>query len=246
MNLVLDLLTPDYFVAVAVVVAAGLMRGFAGFGSGMLMAPIFAVLFGPVDTVAIIILMETCVTVQLIPSVFGEIEWRFVAPMGAAAALFMPVGSWMLVSIDPSVMSRVIAAIVFVFAVILMAGWRYGGGKRMPVTLGIGAVSGTMMAATSLANPPVMLYLLSGPDRASSNRANVTAYFAITLTMMLALMTFAGLMSWPAVWQGVTLVPPFMLTAWLGSRLFRRSGESLYRWTSLVLLLIAGAYGLLR
>ncbi len=32
--------------------AAGLMRGFAGFGSGMLKSPVFAILFGPVETVA--------------------------------------------------------------------------------------------------------------------------------------------------------------------------------------------------
>ncbi len=54
--------------------AAGLMRGFAGFGSGMLKSPVFAILFGPVETVAVIILMELVVTVQLMPSVLGDIE----------------------------------------------------------------------------------------------------------------------------------------------------------------------------
>ena len=32
--------------AIGVTFVAGLMRGFAGFGSAMLMAPIFAILFG--------------------------------------------------------------------------------------------------------------------------------------------------------------------------------------------------------
>ncbi len=35
---------------------------------------------------AVIILMELVVTVQLMPSVLGDIEWRFVGPMGAVAA----------------------------------------------------------------------------------------------------------------------------------------------------------------
>jgi len=61
----LELLTADLLAALAIAVAAGLMRGFAGVGSGMLMAPFFAVLFGPVVTVATIILMEIVVTAQV-------------------------------------------------------------------------------------------------------------------------------------------------------------------------------------
>ena len=44
-------------IALGVTAVAGLMLGFAGVGSGMLMAPVFAILFGPIQTVAVIILM---------------------------------------------------------------------------------------------------------------------------------------------------------------------------------------------
>ena len=37
------------------------MRGFAGFGSAMLMAPIFAVLFGPTEMIAIVVTIELAV-----------------------------------------------------------------------------------------------------------------------------------------------------------------------------------------
>jgi uncharacterized membrane protein YfcA len=41
----LEFATSEMAIAAIIVIAAGLMRGFAGFGSGMLMAPIFAVSF---------------------------------------------------------------------------------------------------------------------------------------------------------------------------------------------------------
>ena len=242
----LDLLTPDFVVAMVVAAAAGLMRGFAGFGSGMVTAPVFAILFGPVETVAVIILMELVVTVQLMPGVLGDIEWRFVGPMGAIAALFMPLGSWLLVSMDPGVMARAMAAIVVAFAVIVMTGWRYTGERRLLPTAVVGAVSGVMMAATSLGIPPVMLYMLSGRDTAVRNRANVIAYFAVTLIMLIAFMVATHLMSWPAVWRAAMLTPGFMLTTWIGGRLFRQSSENLYRRVALVFLLGVGIFGLLR
>ena len=113
-------MTSAMLIAAGIAVAAGLMRGFAGVGSGMLMAPIFAVLFGPVETVGIIILMEIVVTGQLLPDVHRDIDWRVIAPMGLAAALLMPVGSWVLVSLDADLNARGIAGIVLAFALVLL------------------------------------------------------------------------------------------------------------------------------
>lgn len=240
------LLTGDFLLALIVTLAAGLMRGFAGVGSGMLMAPIFAILFGPVETVATIILMEVVATAQLLPGVKGHVNWRVVGPMGAAAALFMPLGAWLLVSLDPALIARGIAAVVVVFALILLTGWRYDGPKRLPATLGVGALSGVLMASTSLGNPPVMVYLLSSRDSAAVNRANFTGYFAVTLLALIAWMLLQGLISWEAVLRAAALLLPFLAAVWVGSRLFRKSSERLYRRVALGLLLCIGLYGLLR
>jgi uncharacterized membrane protein YfcA len=242
----LELLTTDLITALMIAAVAGLMRGFAGVGSGMLMAPFFAVIFGPVHTVAIIITMEIVVTAQLLPSVRRHIDWSVVGVMGATAAVFMPIGTWLLVSLDPALIARGIAVLVLVFSCILLTGWRYRGPKRLPATLGVGALSGTLMGSTSLGNPPVMVYLLSSQDRAEVNRANFTGYFAITLMTLLVLMFLQGLLVWRPIQLAAILLVPFMAGAWIGSRLFRKSSELLYRRVALGLLVCAGLYGLLR
>ena len=242
----MDILTQELLVALGVAAAAGLMRGFAGVGSGMLMAPVFAILFGPVQTVAIIILMEVVVTAQLLPGVRREINWKLVAPMGIAAAILMPAGSWLLVSLDPELLVRGIAIVVIVSSLVLMVGWRYEGEKKLWASVGVGAVSGVLIASTSLGNPPVMVYLLSGRDAAATNRANFTGYFAVTLVVLIAMMALAGLIDRNALVTAAMLLPVFMLGAWVGSRLFRKSSEALYRRVALGLLFCVGLYGLLR
>ena len=242
----MELLTTEILIAASVAVAAGLMRGFAGVGSGMLMAPFFAILFGPVQTVAIIILMEIVVTGQLLPGVHREIRWKVIAPMGVAAALLMPAGSWLLVTLDPELLARFIALVVLAFSIILMIGWRYDGEKKAWMSAGVGALSGVLIASTSLGNPPVMVYLLSGRDTAATNRANFTGYFAVTLVALIAMMAFTGLIDRNAVWTAVLLLPVFMAGAFVGSRLFRKSSEALYRRVALGLLFCVGCYGLLR
>lgn len=233
-------------IALLITAAAGFMRGFVGVGSGMLMAPIFALIFGPKETVATIIIMELFVTAQLLPTVYGKIEWRVIVPMGSAAGLFMPLGSWLLVNINADLMARGIAFVVLIFAVLLMFEYRFHGEKRLVSILGIGALSGVMMAATSLGNPPVILYLLASSDPSATNRANFTGYFAITLAVLFALMLISGLISWPSVFRSASLLPVFMLCAWAGGRYFKKSTEKRYRQVALGLIFMVGVFGILR
>lgn len=239
-------MTSTLAAAIAVAFAAGLLRGFAGVGSGMLMAPIFAVLYGPLQTVAIITLMEIAVTVQLLPGTWRHMDWRLIGVMGVAATAFMPLGTALLLGLDPELLARAIAGIVFVFALILLTGWRYDGPRPAPVTLGVGAVSGVLMAATSIGNPPVILYLLSGNDSAQKNRANFNGYFAVTILALVTWMLARGLIGLEAARTAGILLPAFLAAAWIGSRLFDKSSETLYRRLALGLLICVGVYGVLR
>ncbi len=246
MQSLVTFLTPDLATAVAVALLAGLMRGFAGFGSGMLMAPVYAIVFGPLEAVVIVVLLEIFASLQLVPRVWPDIQWRFVAPLGAVAVLFMPLGAHVLRTADPEIMTRVMAGIVLLFVLVLMTGWRYAGPKRLLPTCGVGALSGTLMAATSMGNPPVLLYMLSGRDSATTNRANIIAYFGITQGVLLAVFLAMGLLSWPPILRAVLLAPVFLVAAWIGGRLFRQTGETLYRRVALLFLLAVACYGLAR
>ena len=47
----LEIVGNTAFLMASAALPAGFMRGFVGVGSGMLMAPVFAILFGPLQTV---------------------------------------------------------------------------------------------------------------------------------------------------------------------------------------------------
>jgi len=63
--------------------------------------------------------------------------------MAGAAALLMPLGTWLLVNIDARIMARAIAFIVLVFVLLLMTGWRYRGPKRLGISLGSAGFQGS-------------------------------------------------------------------------------------------------------
>jgi uncharacterized membrane protein YfcA len=46
---------------------AGVMRGYAGFGTAVLLAPIYSVLWGPRAGVPVMLMLELIVSLQLLP-----------------------------------------------------------------------------------------------------------------------------------------------------------------------------------
>jgi uncharacterized membrane protein YfcA len=207
------------------------------------MAPIFAILFGPVDAVTMVALLELFASVQLLPQILKDAQWGFVAPLSLSAMLFMPLGAYVLRRADPTLLTKLMASVVLIFVTILLGGRRYYGEKKPLLTLAVGAVSGALMAATSMGNPPILLYLLAGQDRAKLIRANIIAYFAVTQIVLLSVLGLMAMVSLLAVTRAVLLTPGYLLATLVGTRLFRQSDERLYRRTTIAFLLVIGITG---
>jgi uncharacterized membrane protein YfcA len=233
--------------AIGVTLVAGLMRGFAGFGSAMLMAPIFAILFGSAEMVVTIVAIELVVSLQLFPQVRHHADWKTLAPMSIAACAAMPLGVWALASVDKGTIVTAVSAVIVAFVLLMWTGWKYRGGRSAAASVAVGAASGAMMATTSVGGPPVLLYLLSGNDPPAVNRANIVTYYFLTQFLLIAIVLASGVAGWDALARAVVLFPVMILGAWAGGRLFHgMASERLYRNVALGILFATGMFGLLR
>ena len=233
--------------AIGVTLIAGLMRGFAGFGSAMLMAPIFAILFGSAEMVVTVVAIELVVSLQLFPQVRRHADWKTLAPISLAACAAMPLGVWALASVDKNTIVTAVSAVIVGFVILMWSGWRYTGRRSLAATVAVGAVSGAMMATTSVGGPPVLLYLLSGKDPPAVNRANIVTYYFLTQFLLIVIVLATGVAGVDALVRGVVLFPVMVLGAWLGGRLFHSlANERLYRNVALAILFAIGLFGLLR
>jgi uncharacterized membrane protein YfcA len=231
-------------VAVAIAAAGGLVRGITGFGGAMVMSPPLALLIGPRLTVPVVLVLESVVAAQMLLRTTRLVRWKVIAPILVAACATVPLGTLILVAADPSLIRRAIAATVIVFAFALLRGWRYAGPQRIVTSTGLGAVSGTMLGATSVGAPPVILYLLSGPDPIETTRANLTLYVTVISLAGLALLWHHGLLDATAAQASLWLAPAYFAGLIVGTRLFPRFSDTRFRQLTLVIL-IAVSIGIL-
>lgn len=219
----------------------GVVRGVTGFGGAMVMTPPLSLLLGPIPAVLTALLLETFAAAPILPAAARVARWRVIAPICAAACITVPLGGYLLVTLEPQLMRRAIAATVVVFSLLLLTGFRYIGLQRLGTSLALGATSGILVGATSVGAPPVILYLLSGPDPLAVTRANLTLFVAIISFGALAMLFSRGILDSENLLTALLLSPFYYGGVWLGGQLFGRISERIFRrWTLLFLVLVSG------
>jgi uncharacterized membrane protein YfcA len=225
-------------IAAAIAAVAGIVRGITGFGGAMVMSPPMALLLGPLAAVPVVLLLESVAATPMWVAARRLVQWKVIGPILAAACITVPVGTWILISVDPLVMRRVIATVVILFSLVLLRGWRYHGEQRAATGLGLGAVSGTMVGATSMGGPPVILYLLAGPHPIEVTRANLTFFVGGISFAGIAMLAIEGVLGRQELLLALILAPGYYGGIMLGTRMFARFNDQRFRQFTLALMLL--------
>jgi len=224
-----DLLDGKLALAIAFVALAGLVRGFSGFGSALVLTPSLSALYGPIAAVPVLILLEVSLSFQLLRPALRLVVRREVLILSLAAAAMTPLGAWILTAADPAVLRWSISIGILLFLLALLAGWR----RRLPPTgVGLavtGALSGLGNGASGIGGPPVVLYYLAGTGSAAQVRATVIVYFFAIDLLALAWMAAIGLVTLPLLILAAVMLPVAILGVWIGAKGFARSSERVFR-----------------
>jgi uncharacterized protein len=230
---------------IVVVTLAGLIRGITGFGGAMLMAPPLSLLIGAVPTVVTALILETAAAVVMFPDAWRKINKRVLFYLILPTCFTVPIGGYFLVTLDPLIARKIISGVVVVFSLMLLSGLRYSGPHRPSTSLVLGSVVGVLLGATSIGAPPVILYLLSGPDPQDVTRANLTVFVTAISAIGLIMLLVAGAYTTQLTVSAFLLCIPYLAATWLGGTLFARMSDLGVRRLALGFMFTMGVVGLL-
>jgi uncharacterized membrane protein YfcA len=75
-------LLPEYgnhlLLACAATFSAGLIRGFAGFGSGMIMVAVLLSLYPPMLAMPTVLFTELVLSLVMLPAAWSQLRWRLI------------------------------------------------------------------------------------------------------------------------------------------------------------------------
>ena len=232
--------------AMAVVLLAGVVRGFAGFGFSALTVAGMSLFFSPAQVVPVAFVLEVLASLALLRSVWREIDWDWLRPLLIGNAVAIPLGVWMLAVVPEGPLRAIVSIVILTAAVLLLSGIKAPWPDTPGLRLGTGFVSGIFNGLAAIGGMAVAVMLFATSISGAAARATLIALFFATDLYSLAWAGGNGLLdSMLLRWVGWLLVPMLIGIA-IGRQHFLRVDEAGFRRGVLRVLAIMAGLGLIR
>lgn len=208
---------------------AGIVRGFAGFGTALVYMPIAASVLGPFEALTTLLIKDLTAPLIHVPRALRDGQPADVLRLALGALVAVPLGVWVLSLVAPEVFRWGISLLGLALLLLLAMGIRYRGVLTKGLVYFTGALGGFLAGCVGLPGPPVIFLYMASTLPASAVRANLTLYLILSDIILLAVLAWNGFLASSAVVVGCLIILPYLLGNGLGAAMFRPEAEAVYR-----------------
>lgn len=211
------------------ILAAGLVRGFTGFGTALIFVPVAGQFLPAAEVVMVMAVTGLFSMTALVSRAWNTADRREVGALALAAALCVPLGIWILSQLDVLTIRWLVSGVVAVTLVTVMTGWRWRGRLGWPGRFAIGAGAGTLGGMTGLTGPAVIIFYLANARSAEAVRANTILFLAALDVVLVTNLALFGHARAETIWIALIMGLPYLIATMIGQALFDPGYERVYR-----------------
>ena len=236
-----DLLVFPFVFTLCLGLAGGIMQGFTGWGGAMLMMPLITLVYPPVEALALLVVGGLIISSQLYPSALREVPWVEMRALLLTLVFFTPLGTILLLYMDPYLVRRIIGIILIIISFLVMSGWQYRGEQSGWTTTLFGGISGIINGFAGLGSAILAIYIMAAPGTASIQRSKIIIASGVIIFTIMIVFSVKGVMDWDLILRGILLAPTQMIGAIIGARLFNYFPQEYFKKFTLIIIAILGA-----
>ena len=229
---------PIWAAVVAACIVAGVVRGFTGFGFPLIVVTSTSLVIAPVEIVPIALLLDILAGVRMLPSVRHDVDRRGVSFLVLGALPAIPLGAWLLSSLDAETMRLAIGVMVLIAVLIIARGFQMARPPGRPLLTGTGMAAGFLSGTMGMPGPPVILLYLSSPLPVATLRATSIAFFLFSDLAALAAMLWFDIITETVFWRALVLAPIVEVAVLGGWHLYGIADPAHVKRAALVLLTV--------
>ncbi|MDE1468246.1 sulfite exporter TauE/SafE family protein [Aurantiacibacter sp. D1-12] len=221
--------TTQIVAAVVATLGAAFVRGLTGFGFGFLLAPILALALLPLEAVLLVNVLAFSLALSEIRYVLREADRSAYWIMGLLILTTMP--GLLLLSMTPPPLARVLIALAALTAFLVVVFPR-SKQPRPPGKVATGAtglIAGVMTGFAAMPGISVVPYYVRQDMPRVMAKASMIGIFGVSALASLTSGAITGLLEWRLLVFGLLLFPVMALGNWLGSLVFGRVSDPVWR-----------------
>lgn len=220
---------PLFWVAAITAFVASIVRGFSGFGAGLIFMPIAAACLGPKTAAGILYIIDGILVLPFVIGAARVVDWREILPLGIGAIITVPLGVAVLVYVDPILLRWGLSIVILASVGALAAGWRYHGPTRTWLSMLVGGMSGFMSGSAQIPGPPVLIYWLGRQIVSTTVRANAFIFFMFAAVISGFGFYIGGIFTAEVLAQSAVMFPIYGIGIAIGARMFGLASETTFR-----------------
>lgn len=233
-------MTAELIIGCAIIFLGGVVQGTAGFGLALTTVPVLMLVLPHTLIPPVLVILGVVNNLFVLAETWHSVRLRTVLPLILGGIACLPLGAWLLTSLDATVFKLGVGVVVLLAAGAMLSGWkltlRPGWWRLAPV----GMLSGLLGGATALSGPPVILFFAGSGEDKQSFRGNLIAYFILLNIASVVTFLAAGLLTREVLATSAAYLVPLLLGSALGVLIARRVSERHFRTAVLVLIICIG------
>lgn len=229
-----------------VVLFSSAVQGLTGFGFALMAVPVLS-LFFPFKTVLGIILFQgTFLTAFILFEVRKSVQLRKIFPMLVTGLIFTFIGGYLLDNINTLVLKGIVGIIIIICSTALYFNYKFKIKNEKLSYYIVGTLSGLLNGSTTLAGPPVILFLTNQREDKRIFRANLTAFFFIMAVYNIPNLILRDVYTSETLLFSAAFFPASVIGVIVGISAAHKIGEESFRKIAIFLVGITGVLAILQ
>jgi len=237
--------TPDLWWVCVGALIAGIVRGFAGFGTAMIYLPIALTVLDKEVALVTLLVMDLIGPIPGVPRFLRDGKPSELWKLLLGCAIVTPLTIiFIFEAISQDALRYTVSIVALVLLTMLILGVRYRGVFKDWMLYATGAISGFLGGTSGVPGPPVIMIYMASENPPQVIRANNSLYLLIFDIMMLVVFALRGLLTLSAIILGIIIALPYLLGNQIGTWIFNPTYEKLYRIVAYIIIGTSALMGL--
>ncbi|MDC3177528.1 sulfite exporter TauE/SafE family protein [bacterium] len=220
----LEVLDISLFIAVLIALLSSSLTAYIGFGGALIMVPLYTLLFGPIEAIAITTICSVLGLSYVVFKLLSEIDWSEILPLSVGIVIANFVGIQFLTSTDASIITLGIGICVSIAGLTLMFDFKYRGDRGIGKNFVVGVTCGGIMGAFGVPSGPILVvYFLAAPISQVKQRAHILFPIWLMCLVTAATLIAKGQVETETFLRTSFIVPGSLFGAWLGLYIFKKA-----------------------
>ena len=236
----------DFWIVFAIVLAAGVVRGFSGFALSALIMATAVLILPPIELIPMLWWLELSASLLMLKGGWADADRPTAYGLVIGSAVGWPFGLWLTTTLDVATSKIVALSVIVALAASQLAKVRLTFLATRTGLYGTGIVAGIVSGLAHVGGMVVAFYVLASNAPARSMRGSLVLFlFLGSVTSMITQLAF-GVMDMSGVSRGLVFAVPTLIGVFLGQQLFTERLSAYYRPFCLALLCALASLGLIR